>query len=598
MKPILLTLACSLMLGCSLAPITPPNQPSETPLPISTPSLPPADFSPEIPLKLTLLPGEQRVLNLKTTPGIKYLLIVEADAASGQNLDAKLGDLFTIDYFGPNSDIQSENQAQNFRNLPGLFHDLQFTGMDYGAYLALSLKKEAKFPLPLKLTLKSETPAPAEPTPAPEITPTPSPLPPLQISAEAQQETLTLYFNQAVDSESIEQALAAYGQAQLPLSIEKGGAGYFVEAKARKIFSSQAFEKRWNAQKTELRINLKTEFQWPTDRDPERQPHYTLKFDQIPELKDAQGFKRNYQFLSPLASSDGQGLELKPVYSPLKPQFTHGRASLNSDLALHFSQPVAYRTADRILAGGSNGNPLQAPVATGSLTKQQVAQNYSLSLERGGLTLFEHISWAAFGGSVEWGTSTSELKLKGPVPLSEALSGVYPRGAELESWPGPYNTDDADANGESLKLSLVTRSWQEVPLGEINLRENLKTAGEVAQDLQAQLREALLKLPEPYPHDKASFTCKADSLGALRLSFEDPQGLFLGFRFLSHFKTSSSQRLPDKWKDLGQAETLPAGIKPPLWQAGDLLTLELAPTLLAPDGDPFEGLSFSLRVES
>ncbi len=504
------------------------------------------------------------------------------------------------------------------QNQPGKF-EIRFVAKGGSYYLALgnantsstvmgtvlqlqNLSAPSPTPQPYPIETPSPTPTPLTSTPLSEhegLNPDPSV--PIKVLLS---ETLStgsstdsgrkyqLRFSEPVDPDSLNENLCVFARSPLPLSVESSGfsgSGLFTSQTGSVLFKLADFETVWSADKREVVLSFKPGRNLLSDSDPGRQPSHELSLDcgQTP-IKDSAGRPRSSGF----ANENAQNL-LAKIYLQQPPkaaalQFQTGEASPQSDsLRLRFNQALFIPTQLGSVGGGLSGLPAEAFAALGKISATEAARNYTLTLERNGQTLLNGVNWAALGGSVEFDRFDNENRtvlLKRPPAISEALSGVFAQGSEAKSFPGPFFTDDADGNGESLALELISKGWQKVPLT-INLSENLKNASDLSQDLQSKLNAALKDLPEYQRPKDAAFTVKRETNDVLTFSFDDPSGLYYGFRITQAFLSSSSQPLPNRLQNLDSSETLQVGVLPPLYQGGDLLSLNLGENLRAPSGE-------------
>jgi len=607
-----------------------PTPPAINPFPRSTPSVSnssftgfppftgptpvPEDLKSGGPIAVSLAPKEIKVWYLSVVPEQEYLLRFEFPKEIG------------LYYFGENSDVKTDSLNSLMKlSQPGKF-EIRFVAKGGSYYLALGNANTSSTVLGTLLQLQNLTaPSPTpEPmpiqTPSSTISPTPTPIPtpvggppvlnpdpsvPIKVLLS---ETLStgsstdsgrkyqLRFSEPVDPDSLNENLCVFARSPLPLSVESSvessgisGSGLFSSPTGNVLFRLPDFQTVWNADKREVVLSFKPGRNLLSDSDPGRQPSHELSLGcgQTP-IKDSAGRPRSSGF----ANENAQNL-LAKIYLQQPPQaaalqFQTGEANPQSDsLRLRFNRALFIPTQLGSVGGGLSGLPAEAFAALGKITAAQAARNYTLTLERNGQTLLNGVNWAALGGSVEFDRFDDENRtvlLKRPPAISEALSGVFAQGSEAKSFPGPFFTDDADGNGESLALELISKGWQKLPLT-INLSENLKNATEVAQDLQSKLNAALKELPEYQRAKDAAFTVKRETNDVLTFSFDDPSGLYYGFRITQAFLSSSSQPLPNRLQNLDASQTLPVGVLPPLYQGGDLLSINLGENLRAPSGE-------------
>ncbi|MGE3725304.1 MAG: hypothetical protein AB7I41_07130 [Candidatus Sericytochromatia bacterium] len=618
-KILLLATLVALQSGCFS-----PTPPAINPFPRSTPSgSRPIDFPPITyptpvpedlksggPIAATLAPKEIKVWYLSVVPEQEYLLRLDFPQAIG------------LYYFGENSDVMTDSLNSLMKQKqPGKF-EIRFVAKGSSYYLALGNANTSNGVLGTLLQLQNLSAPSPTPQPYPIETPSPTPTPiptPLTSTPLSEHEGLNpdpsvpikvllsetlstgggtdssrkyqLRFSEPLDPDSLNENLCVFARSPLPLSVESSGisgSGLFSSQKGNVLFRLADFQTVWNADKREVVLSFKPGRTLLSDSDPSRQPSHemSLACGQTP-IKDSAGRSRSSGF----ANENAQNL-LTKIYLQQPPQavalqIQNGEASAQSDLRLRFNRALFIPTQVGSVGGGLSGLPTEAFAALGKISATEAARNYTLTLERNGQTLLNGVNWAALGGSVAFDPFDSENRtvlLKRPPALAEALSGVFAQGSEAKSFPGPFLTDDADGNGESLALELISKGWQKVPLT-INLSENLKNASEVAQDLQSKLNTALKELPEYQRAKDASFSIKRETNDVLTFSFDDPSGLYYGFRITKAFLSSSTQPLPNRLQNGDSSETLPAGVLPPLYQGGDLISLSLGESIKAPSGE-------------
>lgn len=563
----------------------------------------PEDLRSGGPIAVTLAPREVKVWALSLIPGQDYLLTF--------NLPKDVG----VAYFGQNSDIVSDSGVAELKPVGNGRYEILFRAQGSSYYLALGSSNLSESVFGTVLQLKdlsspSASPVPV-PTPEPSPLPTPSPTPslpprystdpslPLKVqlteippegNSATPSRTYQLRFAEPVDPDSLTDSLCLWARSPLPMTVEGGGPGLFTAQAGRLLYRLSDFQSRWNSEKTELTLRFKPGRALLTDSNSTRQPNHSLGLDCSPTgsgLKDGLGRPRNYGF----ANENAQSLPLRitllapPVMAPL--QWLLAEVRPLGDLRLRANRPLFWLTQAGVISGGLNGNATEAFAGPSPAPVPAAARNYTLTLERNGRTVLKAANWGALGGSVQFDPFDSDqqtLLLKHPPALAEPLSGVFAQGSEARTFPGPFFTDDADGNGESLELEMINRGWQSVLLT-INLGENLKNASEVAQDLQNKANDALQALPSYQRAPEARFTVQRETNDVLVISFDDPSGLYEGYRIRRAFLSSSSQPLPNRLQNAEQGQTLPAGVLPPIFQSGDLFSLTLAESLRLPSGE-------------
>lgn len=616
-KILLLATLVALQSGCfspTPAPINP--FPRSTPSVSNTPftDFPPLTYPTPVPedlksggsIAVSLASKEIKVWYLSVVPEQEYLLRFEFPQDIG------------LYYFGENSDVRTDSLNSLMKKGQNGRFEIRFVAKGGSYYLALGNANTSSTVVGTVLQLQNLTgPSPTpEPMPIETPSPTPTPIPtpvegppvlnpdpsvPIKVLLS---ETLStgsstdsgrkyqLRFSEPVDPDSLNENLCVFARSPLPLSVESGGvsgSGLFSSPTGNVLFLLPDFQTDWNADKREVVLSFKPGRNLLSDSDPGRQPSHELSLNcgQTP-IKDSAGRPRSSGFANENAQNLRDRIYLQQPPKAAALQFQTGEASPQSDsLRLRFNRALFIPTQLGSVGGGLSGLPAEAFAALGKISATEAARNYTLTLERNGQTLLNGVNWAALGGSVEFDRFDNENRtvlLKRPPAISEALSGVFAQGNEAKSFPGPFFTDDADGNGESLALELISKGWQKLPLT-INLSENLKNATELAQDLQSKLNAALKELPEYQRAKDAAFSIKRETNDVLTFNFDDPSGLYYGFRITQAFLSSSSQPLPNRLQNLDASQTLPVGVLPPLYQGGDLLSLNLSENLRAPSGE-------------
>lgn len=119
---------------------------------------------------------------------------------------------------------------------------------------------------------------------------------------------------------------------------------------------------------------------------------------------------------------------VKPRLESMNAQTAENGSSDGDQMHLKFSETLVYYTNSAAIAGGSNGNASQAPAAVGSVKAEQAANNYSLTVSRGGQSIWKNISWATLGGRAlydAFDASHQTVRLLPPAPaLSTAAQTV------------------------------------------------------------------------------------------------------------------------------------------------------------------------------
>jgi hypothetical protein len=543
---------------------------------------------------------EYKTWVLQVIPGESYILNVSRVSWNGQ---------IELAYFGQNSDMLTDSELNILKKTDRKdIETWEFKAQGSNYYLGFKLpeyqEKNGLVNLLVKLEKKFETPAPSlTPNPPSPISPT-DPSQPLKIqmtespSSESNQFEYQLRFSEAPNPDSVAQNLCIRAQSPGPLSIESlASGGLFSLTQGVIMYRLADFQSQWNDAKTELQLKFKPGRGLLRDQDPARQPAYSLSLNcGTSPLTDLYERPRESGFANENAQSLLPKIQLKAPGKALALQLQNAQVIEGKGLKLNMNQSLLLQTQTGPLAGGLSGNASEAFMAIAQIPATEAAKNYWLTQERNGHTVLKRVNWAALGGSVEldrFDPENRSLQLTAPKPRTQV--DVIDQGSEVESFPGPFFTDDADGNGESLELELITRGWQAVPLS-INLGEKLKNSSEVAQDLQSKLNTALKALPNFQKATDAAFTAQTGKNDLLSLSFDDPSGLYLGFRVSKFFLSSSTQPLPTRWKNNELARKLSAEAFPTLFLPGDLLTIELGENLKAPSGEKLQQRSLSILV--
>lgn len=228
---------------------------------------------------------------------------------------------------------------------------------------------------------------------------------------------IVLTFSEPMDQASVLDSLQIRAFSSRSLSVDNGisltGAGSLATpANGTLVYDKNAFEASWDAEHTELTLSFKDQRALPADRDSAHSPDYLVSFvGGAAEIKDKAGLARGtaYFKLSDGPFENASRFAIKT--DAAAPQLVNLQAhtaengGLDGDaLRVRYSERMIHYTLGPTIAGGMNAQATQAAAAIGSVSAEQAAANYLVSVRRGSQQLMQDMPWSVLGGRASFDT--------------------------------------------------------------------------------------------------------------------------------------------------------------------------------------------------
>lgn len=317
---------------------------------------------------------------------------------------------------------------------------------------------------------------------------------------------IVLTFSEPMDQASVLDTLQIRAFSSRSLSIDDGvsltGAGSLATPAAGSlIYDKNAFEASWNAEDTVLTLNFKDQRALPADRDSAHNPDYLVSFvGGTSEIKDKAGIARGSAYFKlsdgPFENASRFAIQTDSIAPQLTQLQAHTAENGGIDgdaLRVRYSERMIHYTLGPSLAGGINGNAGQAAAAVGSVSAEQAATNYRISVRRGGQQLMQDLPWSALGGRASFDTldpthrtvrllppglalSTGQQNVGASANAAQAITGsIYYQDGSQESlnvtpaantWPALKNALDSQLSGSPFSVTEIANGNGNVDAGD------------------------------------------------------------------------------------------------------------------------------------
>lgn len=271
-------------------------------------------------------------------------------------------------------------------------------------------------------------------------------MPDRNASAVTPNTSFTLTFSEPMDRKTVEDNFEIRAYTDEKLGIDTSSAGNTLtgsksigNTSGTRMWDKSAFLINWNSDDTQVTFSFAADRKLPTDKDNDRVPDYQISLErQDKSIKDKQGTSRSAHYFK-LSEGD---FERSYKFSILSDKVSPGVSDIiaataeNSNgstggdrIKLRFTEPMVYYTLGPTLAGGMGGDISHAPAANNSITGADAAQNYTLTVNRGGTLIYNQIRWSELGGTVVFDSNDPTHRtvlLVPPVVKSESLINSRP----------------------------------------------------------------------------------------------------------------------------------------------------------------------------
>ncbi len=279
-------------------------------------------------------------------------------------------------------------------------------------------------------------------------------------------------FSEPMDRKTVEDnfEIRAYTSEQLTADTDTGltftGSNNLNEVSGTRVWDKSAFSISWNSDDTQVTFLFRSDKKLPTDKASDKTPEYQVSFErQDKNLKDKSGigrtsdyfkltqgkFERSYKF-----AINTDTVEPGLVRITANTAENSGSNASGDSIEVLFTEPLIHYTLGPAIAGGMGGNASQAPAANNSITGEQAAQNYTVTVNRNGNLLYNSIPWSALGGKAVFDSKDPTYRtvlLLAPTVIGNAtangrpdlmdglnLSAVYEDGSSEPIATGTFQT--------------------------------------------------------------------------------------------------------------------------------------------------------------
>lgn len=195
------------------------------------------------------------------------------------------------------------------------------------------------------------------------------------------------------------------------LSVDNGptytGANSLTSPEAgSKVWDESAFKATWNNDDSQLTLSFLDDRALPSDKKADNTPEYMISLQATNgQIKDKAGIFRNNLHFKLTTGNFEEAYKFSILTDTAKPvaekltALTYENGAADGDvLKLTYSERMIHYTLGATVGGGKNGVSSQAPAAIGSISAQAAAENYLVSVSRGGQSIFKDVSWGTLGG--------------------------------------------------------------------------------------------------------------------------------------------------------------------------------------------------------
>ena len=191
-------------------------------------------------------------------------------------------------------------------------------------------------------------------------------------------------------------------------SLTLTGSNSLSAVSGTRVWDKSAFLISWNNDDTEVTFSFRSDKKLPTDKDSDKTPDYQVDFErQDKNLKDKSGITRSSDYFK-LTQGDFERSykfsintdEIDPALLSITANTAEnsGVGTTGDSIRVRFTEPMIHYTLGPVIAGGMGGNGAEAPAANNSITAEQAAQNYRVTVNRGGTLVYNNIPWSTLGG--------------------------------------------------------------------------------------------------------------------------------------------------------------------------------------------------------
>lgn len=228
-------------------------------------------------------------------------------------------------------------------------------------------------------------------------------------------------FSEPMDRKTVEDnfEIRAYTSEQMTADTDNGltftGSNSLSDVSGTRVWDKSAFNISWNHDNTQVTFLFRSDKKLPTDKDSDKTPDYQVSFErQDKQLKDKSGVSRSSDYFKLTEGGFERSYKFSIQTDTVEPALlsitantaeNSGTNSSGDSIRVHFTEPLIHYTLGPVIAGGMGGNVSQAPAANNSITGDQAAQNYTVTINRNGTLIYNSIPWSALGGKAVFDSS-------------------------------------------------------------------------------------------------------------------------------------------------------------------------------------------------
>ncbi|MBF2053924.1 MAG: carboxypeptidase regulatory-like domain-containing protein [Candidatus Sericytochromatia bacterium] len=324
--------------------------------------------------------------------------------------------------------------------------------------------------------------------------------------------SFVLTFSEPMDRETVEDNFVIRSFTEESLTVDnqitfKAKGGTLTEPTPEtgdKVWDEDAFDVSWNSDNTEVTFTFSDERMLPTDEDSADTPEYYVTFtNDDKQLKDASGITRDGGYFK-LTEGNFEGAVKFAINTDTEdPQVSSIRAETDENsgtdgdmIRVRFSERMIHYTETKTIAGGMDGIATKAAAAVNNVLATQAADNYTVTITRGGGKILGPIKWATLGGSAVYDTTDVTHK------TVKLLPGVN---------AGNLTVDGSTtvASNDTVLGTIYFRDGSTAP---IDTEVSVTTGGPKAADIQNALNDLLID--SPANAFTISYVTGGDPLGA------------------------------------------------------------------------------------
>lgn len=232
--------------------------------------------------------------------------------------------------------------------------------------------------------------------------------------------SFVLKFSEPMDRATVQDAFEVRANNNKKLTVDTSGNDTVTgssssppAATGTRIWDKAAFNISWNTDDTEATFTFKEERALPTDKDSDKVPDYAVDLAKG-DIKDKAGVSRNetpgkfkltegnfepaYKFA---INTDVQ----KPTVDSITAQTLENSGTNGDAIKVRYNKRMIHYTLGPSIAGGMGGQANQAAGANNTVSSAQAADNYKVTVIRGGTTILNATAWSALGGSAVFDTN-------------------------------------------------------------------------------------------------------------------------------------------------------------------------------------------------